>query len=94
MHRDHLAYSASVPRQRGDSKWYLITPMVNGLVRAECHRPDCHWWSDHVDEDDAKAAMKDHRKGHRAPTKKSDARNKAQQVQITLINEEESWHSV
>jgi hypothetical protein len=62
-----------MPRAKGDSRWYLITEMVNGWVRAECHRPECDWWEDHDCADRAKLALKDHRKEHRTSTKKPEA---------------------
>ena len=54
-----------MPRQKGQSQFYIITPMMNGMHRAECHKDDCHWWQDFHDGDEAQAAMKDHRKVHR-----------------------------
>lgn len=59
-----------MPRQRGDSQFYLITTMLNGMFRAECHKPDCHWWEDHNDPEEAHAAMLRHRKSHRRPKMK------------------------
>lgn len=56
-----------MPRHRGDSKWYIVTDMVNGEYRAECYREKCDWWEDHEDRSDAWLAMRRHRTKHRKP---------------------------
>jgi hypothetical protein len=60
-----------MPRRRGESKWYVVTDMVNGDYRAECYRERCAWWEDYNDRQDASTAMKRHRASHRKTNRKS-----------------------
>jgi hypothetical protein len=56
-----------MPRPPGQSHIYIVTPMINGGWRAECHHAGCGWWDDSGDEMSARIMIEQHRKSHRAP---------------------------